>query len=179
MQESRFKVVAVGVFSWAALVCLATPSAAQPAWLSQRYPDVLRADPDGRRRHHGWRVNYCPTSPNYRRLAVQMAAKLAERYHRHPALVAWHISNEYLAACYCDTCAAAFRRWLQQRYGSLDELNRRWWTAFWSHTYSDWSQIEPPYANGERSIHGLVLDYKRFQNAMLLECFKLECAARC
>ncbi len=199
MQECHFKVVTIGVFSWAALqpaeerftfgwldqlfeklaaagrkVCLATPSAAQPAWLSQQYPDVLRADASGQRRRHGWRVNYCPTSPNYRRLAAQLAAKLAERYHRHPALVAWHVSNEYLAACYCDTCAAAFRLWLQERYGSLDELNRRWWTAFWSHTYTDWSQIEPPYANGEQSIHGLVIDYQRFQNDMLLECFKLE-----
>lgn len=199
MQECGFRVATVGVFSWTALqpaeerftfgwldqvldklaaagcqVCLATPSAAQPAWLSQRYPEVLRSDPTGRRRHHGWRVNYCPTSPVYRRLAAQMAAKLAERYHAHPALVAWHVSNEYAPACYCEQCAAAFREWLRRRYGSLDELNRRWWTRFWSHTYTDWSQIEPPYANGEGSIHALTLDYRRFQNEMLLECFTLE-----
>lgn len=199
MQQSHFKVATVGVFSWVSLqpeeerftfewldtviekltaagrqVCLATPSAAQPAWMSQRYPDVLRADEQGRRRHHSGRVNYCPTSPNYRRLSVQMAQKLAERYHKHPALIAWHVSNEYLAACYCENCAAAFREWLKQRYASLDELNQRWWTAFWSHTYTDWSQIEPPYANGERSIHAQVLDYQRFQSEMMLECYKGE-----
>ncbi len=199
MQACDYNIATLGVFSWAALqpeeerftfewldtileklaaagraVCLATPSAAQPAWMSQRYPDVLRVDAQGRRRHHGWRVNYCPTSPNYRRLAFQMAGKLAERYYRHPALVAWHVSNEYLAACYCDGCAAAFREWLQQRYASLDELNRKWWTTFWSHTYTDWSQIEPPYANGEESIHALVIDYWRFQSDMMLECYKGE-----
>jgi beta-galactosidase len=199
MQECDYTIATLGVFSWVSLqpeearftfewldaileklaaagrvVCLATPSAAQPAWMSQRYPDVLRSDAQGQRRHHGWRVNYCPTSPNYRRLASQMARKLAERYHDHPALVAWHVSNEYGGACYCDTCAAAFREWLKQRYVNIDELNQKWWTTFWSHTYTDWSQIEPPYANGEGSIHALTLDYRRFQSEMMLECYKLE-----
>ncbi len=202
MQECHFEVATVGVFSWVSLqpeedrftfewldevleklagagrkVCLATPSAAQPAWLSQRYPDVLRVDAWGRRHHHGWRVNYCPTSPDYQRLSVQIARKLAERYHAHPALLAWHVSNEYLSPCYCATCAVAFVAWLQQRYASLDELNQRWWTSFWSHTYTDWSQIEPPYANGEESIHAQVIDYRRFQNDMMLECYKRERAA--
>ncbi|HEX7736170.1 MAG TPA: beta-galactosidase [Ktedonobacteraceae bacterium] len=61
-----------------------------------------------------------------------------------------------------------------QRYVNLDELNRKWWTTFWSHTYTDWSQIEPPYSNGEGSIHALAVDYRRFQSEMQLECFKLE-----
>src|SRR6266851_2335090 len=199
MQDCYFNVATVGVFSWVSLqpeeerftfewldeileklytagrrVCLATPSAAQPAWMSQRYPDVLRADMDGRRRHHGWRVAYCPSSPTYRRFANQMAHKIAERYHAHPALVAWHVSNEYYSSCYCDTCAATFREWLQRRYTSLDELNQRWWTTFWSHTYTDWSQIEPPYSNGEGSIHALKVDYRRFQSDMMLECYRGE-----
>ncbi|GHO59699.1 beta-galactosidase [Ktedonobacter robiniae] len=199
MQECHFEVATLGVFSWVSLqpeeerftfegldtildklaaagrfVCLATPTAAQPAWMSQRYPDVMRAGDNGVRWHHSWRVNYCPCSANYRRLAVQIAGKLAERYHQHPAVIAWHVSNEYAGACYCENCAAAFRTWLQQRYANLDVLNQRWWAAFWSHTYTDWSQIEPPYANGERSNHALVVDYKRFQSEMMLECYKTE-----
>ena len=203
MRQAHFNVATVGVFSWVSLqpdeyrwtfdwldtvldklaaagrhVCLATPTAAQPAWMSLRYPDVLRSDATGRRNHHGRRVNYCPNSPNYRRFAVQIATRLAQRYANHPALVAWHVSNEYggevSGACMCEICAAAFREWLQARDGSLDELNRRWWTAFWGHTYIDWSQIEPPYANGENAIHGLSLDYKRFQNDSMLACYKLE-----
>ncbi len=199
MRACHFNVATVGVFSWVALqpaedrftfewldlvleklaaggryVVLATPSAAQPAWMSQTYPDVLRADVSGRRVHHGGRTNYCPNSPNYRRLAVQMATRLAERYGDYPNLLLWHVSNEYATPCYCDNCAAAFRAWLQRRYGALDEVNARWWTRFWSHTYTDWSQIEPPYADGERNVHGLTIDYRRFQSDSLLECFKLE-----
>ena len=199
MQQCHYTVPTVGVFSWVSLqpeeerftfewldnvldtlhsagryIVLATPTAAQPAWMSQRYPDVLHSDSQGRRHHHGARVNYCPTSPNYRRFITQIAGLLAERYHDHPALVAWHISNEYGGPCYCENCAAAFRSWLQQRYASLEELNHAWWTPFWSHTYTDWSQIEPPYSDGERAIHGLNLDYWRFHSEMMLECFKLE-----
>ncbi len=74
----------------------------------------------------------------------------------------------------CETCAAAFRVWLQKRYGTLDEVNARWWTSFWSHTYTDWSQLEPPYADGEQLIGGLTIDYKRFQSDSMLECFMLE-----
>src|SRR5690606_7134491 len=96
-------------------VILATPSAAQPAWVSQKYPDVLRANESGRRNPHGNRVNYCPNSPDYRRLSGQMARKLAERYGNHPALMLWHVSNEYGGACYCETCAARFREWLQAK----------------------------------------------------------------
>jgi len=199
MQQSHFNIATIGVFSWVELqpseerfdfgwldtvieklhaagrsICLATPTAAQPAWMSQQYPDVLRADATGQRRHHGGRVNYCPNSPNYRRFAAQIATRLAERYGNHPALVVWHISNEYGGQCYCENCAAAFRDWLQQRYPSLEDLNQRWWTRFWSHAYTDWSQIEPPYADGDRLNHGLALDYRRFQSESMLECFKLE-----
>jgi beta-galactosidase len=199
MRQCHYNLATVGVFSWVALqpaedrwtfewldtvfeklaaggryVCLATPTAAQPAWMSQRYPDVLRSDGTGRRKHHGLRVNFCPNSPNYRRLATQVATRLAERYGRHPALVAWHVSNEYGGECMCEICAEAFRTWLKARYGSLDEVNQRWWTAFWSHTYTDWSQIEPPYTDGESLTHGLNIDYRRFQSDSLLECFKLE-----
>ena len=199
MQQSHFNVATIGVFSWTELqpaedrfdfawldavieklhaagrsICLATPTAAQPAWMSQAYPDVLRSDSTGRRRHHGKRVNYCPNSPNYRRFAAGIATRLAEHYGRHRALVAWHISNEYGGICLCEICAAAFRVWLQQRYGSLDELNARWWTRFWSHRYTDWSQVEPPYSDGETLLHGLTIDYKRFQSDSFLACFKLE-----
>ena len=199
MQRCHFNIATVGVFSWVSLqpaedrftfewldavldkleakgryICLATPTAAQPAWMSQAYPDVLRADERGRRVHHGGRTNYCPNSPNYRRLAIQIATCLAQRYKDRPNLLLWHVSNEYGTHCYCEICADAFRGWLQRRYGSLDEVNARYWTRFWSHTYTDWSQIEPPYSDGERLMHGLTLDYKRFQSDALLECFKLE-----
>ena len=158
-------------------VCLATATASQPAWLDQKYPDVLTVGSDGVRRKHGNRHSFCPSSPNFRRLSVSLAQKLAERYGSHPALALWHVGNEYGGTCYCNGCAEAFREWLKSRYGSLEEVNARWYTSFWGHTYTDWSQIETPTRNGEGSLQALLIDYDRFQSDSLLNCFKAEAAA--
>jgi beta-galactosidase len=156
------------------IAVLATPSGARPAWLSAKYPDVLRVRPEGLRNRHGRRHNHCPSSPAYREKVGIINRKLAERYKDHPALGLWHISNEYGGECYCDLCAEAFRAWLKARYGDLETLNARWWTAFWSHTYTDWSQVEPPSWVGEGSVHGQNLDWRRFVTAQTIDFYRNE-----
>lgn len=162
-------------------VCLATGTAALPPWLATAYPEVNRTDFEGRRHRYGQRHAFCPSSPAYRRLATTLAGRLAERYARHPALLAWHINNEYGGSCYCDLCADAFRGWLRERHGTLDVLNDAWWTTFWSHRYTDWDQIEPPSALTEHwrgpdhtAFQGITLDYRRFTTDALLGCFTAE-----
>jgi beta-galactosidase len=127
---------------------------------------------------HANRVNYCWTSPVYREKAQGMARRLAERYGDHPALALWHVSNEYGGVCHCDLCAAAFRYWLQRKFGGdLDRLNAAYWTRFWSHTFTDWSQIEiPGQPHGESSIHGLSLDWRRFTTDQIVDFFVRESA---
>jgi len=167
-------------------VCLATSTAAVPAWMARKYPDVLQVDFHGNKRKFGGRHNFCPNSPTYRTYAPRMAEKLAERYRDHPALLIWHINNEYGGSgnCYCDNCEAAFREWLKKRYGTIEEVNRAWNTAFWGHTFYDWEDIVLPSgrseewygANGrtETNFQGISLDYCRFQSDSILECYLLE-----
>ncbi|MFF8939900.1 beta-galactosidase [Streptomyces paradoxus] len=162
-------------------VCLATGTAALPPWLAKRHPEVNRTDFEGRRHRYGQRHNFCPSSPAYRAHATALASRLAARYAHHPALLAWHINNEYGGACYCDLCAEAFRGWLRDRHGTLDALNDAWWTTFWSHRYTDWDQIEPPNALTEHwrgpdhtAFQGITLDYLRFTTDALLGCFLAE-----
>lgn len=160
--------------------CLATGTAAHPAWMAKRHPDVLRVDFHGRKRAFGGRHNSCPNSPAYRKYSRLMADKLAERYKNHPAVLIWHVSNEYGGYCYCDRCAGAFRTWLKQRYGSLEKLNKAWNTRFWGHTFYDWEEIVPPNdlseeGEGNRTtFQGISLDYRRFMSDSLLDCYKLE-----
>ncbi|MEA4888537.1 MAG: beta-galactosidase [Clostridiaceae bacterium] len=157
------------------IAILATPSGARPAWMSRRYPEVLRVNEDRQRILHGARHNHCYTSSVYRQKVRQINTLLAERYKNHPALALWHLSNEYNGECHCDLCQAAFRKWLKIRYkDSLDTLNQAWWTAFWSHTYTDWQQIESPSSRGESSVHGLVLDWKRFVTEQTVDFMKAE-----
>ena len=187
MHLAHVNSASVGIFSWTALepeeghftfewldrimdmlaengvyAVLSTPSGARPAWLSQKYPEVLRMRPERLRNLHGTRHNHCLTSPIYREKTGIINTQLAERYQNHPALLVWHVSNEYGGDCHCDLCNAAFRTWLQRKYETLDDLNQAWWTGFWSHTFTDWSQIESPSPVGEPFLHGLNLDWKRF-----------------
>lgn len=154
---------------------LATPSGARPAWLSAKYPEVLRVSPDRRRNLHGTRHNHCMTSPIYRQKTQAINRELAQRYKDHPALLIWHISNEYSGECYCDLCQESFRSWLKAKYNNdLDKLNQAWWTAFWSHTYTTWEQIESPSPIGEMSLHGLTLDWKRYSCDQTIDFYKNE-----
>jgi beta-galactosidase len=166
-------------------VCLATSTAAQPAWMSRKYPEILPTDIQGRKRTHGARVNFCPNSKVYRHFSVKLATKLAERYKDHPSLLVWHIGNEYGGNyCYCENCAREFRLWAKKRYGSIEEVNKRWNMSFWGHTLYDWDDIVPPsylnemfkdtwdgYPRDSTCFQGIALDYNRFMSDSILECY--------
>ncbi len=156
-------------------VILATPSGARPAWMSEKYPEVLRVNSDRSKNLHGQRHNHCFTSPVYRRKTKEINRMLAERYKDHPALIMWHISNEYGGECHCDLCQEAFRSWLRKKYdNNLDKLNEAWWTGFWSHRFNSWSQIESPSEHGEIFVHGHNLDWKRFVTDQTIDFYKNE-----
>ncbi|MFJ8579627.1 beta-galactosidase [Micromonospora sp. NPDC093277] len=159
-------------------ICLATGTAAHPPWLARLHPEVTRVDFEGRRHGYGQRHNSCPSSPVFRRLSAELARRVAARYAANPSIVAWHVGNEYGGACYCELCAAGFRDWLRRRYGSLEALNTAWYTTFWSHTFTDWDQIEPPSALTEHwrgpdhtAFQGITLDYLRFSSDAMLANF--------
>lgn len=201
MQQAGCNTMSVGIFSWSILeptegeyrfdwldevldklhaggisVFLATPSGAKPAWLAARYPEVVRVSASREKMLHGGRHNHCLSSPVYKDKVTQINRNLAQRYANHPAVLGWHISNEYGGECHCNGCQQAFRRWLQTRYTTLEALNQAWWTGFWSHTYSDWSQIESPSPIGEMSNHGLNLDWRRFVTSQVKEFYQMEIA---
>ena len=155
-----------------AFAILATPSGSKPVWLSEAYPETCRVNAQGLREPHGGRNNHCRTSPIYRKKCRIINAELASRYKDHPALIVWHVSNEYNGGgCHCSLCYEAFRNWLKKRYhDNIDELNHAWWTIFWSHRFTDWSQIRPV----DNSIHGLMLDWQRFNTEHTIDFFKAE-----
>ena len=202
MKQAQVNCVTLGVFSWVKLepfdgeyefswlheiidrlykngiyTILATPTGALPMWLSSENEEVRMMDDRGTRRLPGSRHNFCPSSPKMRQKMRQIDSRLSEEFGKHPGVIAWHISNEYGGRdgdCHCPYCEAAFRTWLQNRYGSLENLNESWWTGFWSHTYTDWEQIHSPSSIGENGLHGLKLDWRRFCSDQLLDFCKEE-----
>lgn len=198
-------IVTLNVFSWASLqpdehtycfekldkimnlveknglkVCMATSTAAHPAWMAKKYPDILRTEFNGMKRKFGSRHNSCQNSPTYQKYSVLLAKKLAERYKDRKCIVAWHVSNEYGGECYCENCEKAFRVWLKDKYKTIEELNRAWNTAFWGHTFYEWDEIVLPnllsehFAENRTTFQGISLDYRRFNSEGMLHCFKAE-----
>jgi len=161
-------------------VGIGTGTAAHPAWLAKKYPDVLRTEFDGKKRKFGGRHNSCPNSLTYRKYASLFVEKLVERYKTHPAVLLWNISNEWGGACYCDHCEKAFRVWLKVKYGTLDDVNKAWNTSFWGHTFYDWDEIVTPnllsehFGERHTMFQGISLDYARFNSDSMLECHKME-----
>lgn len=157
-------------------VGLATPTTAQPAWLSKKYPEVLPVDKQGRKRTHGMRVFFCVNSPKYRERAAAIAEQMAMRYAHHKNLVLWHVANEYGTYCYCPTCEKKFRVWLKNRYGTIENLNEQWHTAFWGRTVYDFDEIMlPTELNDDNKYYPAVnLDYMRFMTDSTIECFENE-----
>jgi beta-galactosidase len=140
-------------------VVLGTPTAAPPAWLTTKYPETLRFDNEGRRDEHGNRQQFSFTDPKYRQLAHDIAEQMATHFGHNPNVVGWQLDNEYAAPSFDPTAREQFHRWLEKKYGTIAELNRRWATAYWSQTYDNFDEI-PAHENGENPA--LLLEWKRF-----------------
>ena len=199
MQAAGINLVTVGVFSWAQLepeegqwnfgwldrildllhaggirVDLATPTASPPPWLGHRYRTTLPQDADGRTLWYGSRNQFNPSSAKYRQAAAAVTEALAERYSAHPALIMWHVGNELGQISFDDESAGCFRSWLRKRYGTVDELNNAWGTAFWSQRYSAWEEILPPRRAPYIGNPAQNLDYKRFTSEELISLYRLQ-----
>jgi beta-galactosidase len=198
-------IVTVNVFSWSSLqpsedeynfstldaiietvsaagmkICLGTGTATHPAWMARKYPDILRVNIEGHKRKFGARQNSCPNSPTYHLYAPRLAEKIAQRYGKLDNLFAWHVANEFEFSCYCDICEKAFRKWLKEKYKTIQALNTAWNTSFWGHTYHDWDDIVTPnYVSEEWPTQRTAcqiqsIDYRRFNSDSLLSCYLAE-----
>ena len=190
MQAAGINVVRVGEFAWSALephqgqyhfgwleraiaeaarhhifVVIGTPTDAPPAWLTSRYPQVLRVHANGRRAQHGNRRQFSYASPQYRRFCRDIVTRLAERFGHNPDVIGWQIDNEYTNESYDPGTRRLFQQWLQRRFGTLGALNRDWTTAYWSQTYTAWRQI--PF-NARPGNPGWMLAHRQFVTATWL-----------
>ncbi len=159
-------------------VILGTPTATPPAWLTEKYPEVLNCDITGTPYRHGGRRHYTYNSPVYQKLCSRIVEEMGQRWGQHPAVIGWQIDNEINCEAdvfYSEADHAAFRVFLQKKYGTLDALNAAWGTTFWSECYTDWSQLYCP----RLVLHGgynpsLLLDYLRFVSASARSFCKMQ-----
>ncbi|WP_159619721.1 beta-galactosidase [Ruania rhizosphaerae] len=202
MRQAGVNLVSVGIFSWALLepeegvfdfgwldelldllhangiaVDLATPSVSPPAWFFAAYPQAQVRNADGVTMGFGSRGMASHASPEYRAAIVRVADALARRYGQHPAVVLWHVHNEYgvpVGEDFSEQSVRSWRQWLQQRYGTLAALNEAWGTAFWGQWYHHWEHVVAPATTPTTINPAMKLDWARFTDDQLRECFRLE-----
>ena len=148
---------------------MGTPTYTPPAWLTEKYPETLRASFEGTLLRHGSRRHYNYTSPVYREKSRTITEALATHYRDHPSVIGWQIDNElncHLDVSFAETDHEAFRAWCRERYVTLEALNNAWGTAFWSQTYSAWEEVWLPRPTVTYQNPGLLLDFYRFTSDM-------------
>ncbi|HMR48671.1 MAG TPA: beta-galactosidase [Arachnia sp.] len=202
MRDAGVNLVSVGIFSWGLLeisegffdfawldevldllheggisVDLGTPTASPPAWFFAAYPDARVVTADGVALGFGSRGAAAPTSPQYRTAATRIAGELARRYADHPAVVMWHVHNEYgvpVGEDHSPHALLAWRRWLHDRYGTVEALNAAWGTAFWGQHYTTFEHVGTPAATPTTVNPAQKLDFARFSGQMLRDCYIAE-----
>ncbi|HHV62142.1 MAG TPA: beta-galactosidase [Firmicutes bacterium] len=192
MQEAGFNIVRMAEFAWSKLepsegdfefewldesidilgahgikVVLGTPTAAPPAWIIKKDPDILPVDQGGSRMSFGGRRHYCPNNPKYHEHTRRIVEAMARHYSGNPNVIGWQIDNEFGGEglggrCYCEHCRREFIEWLKRKYSSLERLNEAWGTIFWSQTYTEWDEIPLPRRNSTAHNPSMVLDFYRF-----------------
>ncbi len=147
-------------------VIFGTPTATPPAWLTERYPEVLNARRDGVLYRHGGRRHYNYNSPKYQELCSRIVEQIAAHIGNHPAIVGWQIDNELnceVNEFYSAADDEAFRAFVLQKYRTLERLNDSWGTAFWNQTYTSWEEVHLPRTlPGQQENPHQMLDYYRF-----------------
>lgn len=198
LKESGINFVTIGVFNWAIInpsediynfdyldyvvkryteegfdIIMSTPTGGFPNWLKFKYPSINRVDANGMRHLVGDRHNHCYNSPDTRREITKINELVANRY-REANITLWHISNEMQGECFCEYCIAEFRKWLKKRYGSIDNLNYQWNMNFWSHTFNNFDEINPPFKFGDSSNPSLRLAWTRFNTYSAVRMYNHE-----
>ncbi len=198
MKEGGFNTVRMGEFAWKIMerkegqfdfslfdeamedlkeagigVILGTPTATPPKWLADKY-DIFQRDKFKRVRDFGSRRECCANNPDYRRYSWKIVEKMAEHYSGNSQVMGWQIDNEFgchsSTRCYCDHCKKAFQSYLEEKYETIEELNRRMGTVFWGHEYDSFEEvILPAYHSCDWELGGVMghnpslgLEYRRF-----------------
>lgn len=172
MVEAGIKVVRIGEFAWHMMephcgefhfewlhrvidkldkagiaVILGTPTAVPPIWLEELDWNMMALDENGRRKQHGGRRNICSNNPTYLKYAKRITEKMAEEFGADPHVIGWQIDNEINIldnGCYCEYCLKGWANYLDKKYGTIDNLNKRWGLELFSQAYESFEQVSAP-----------------------------------
>ena len=202
MKEMGIQVVRMGEFSWFNMepaegefhfdwleevialldnsgikTILGTPTAAPPAWIIEKNPDIQPIDSFGNIRHFGGRHHDCQCNPAYKEHVRRFVEAYTNKFANNSGVIGWQVDNELgtlFDLCHCPNCTNSFQNWLEKKYQNINTLNESWGTAFWSQGYNNFSQIQTPKQTAVGSNPSQLLDWKCFKSDMVVEFAALQ-----
>lgn len=203
MKDMGFKAVRIGEFAWSRMepeegrfdfdwldkaiqtakdenlkIILGTPTNTPPLWMFKNYPETLRQDKNGERISYGLRGHRCMSHPLQRSFSRRIIEEMTKRYANDPDVIGWQIDNELEAnGCTCEVCTREFTDWLQNKYGSLEALNKAWGSEVWSGEISNWDQIsllQPSNRKPDWYNPAYMLDKERWKADSLTDYIKFQ-----
>lgn len=154
---------------------LCTPTASIVPWLVKEHPEVLSGDGEGSY-DQGVRKGH---NTNCRELVEanhRIVQAMAEHFGSNPDVVGWQLDNEpgYPFTMHDEISEQAFRVWLENKYKSLDALNKAWVGVLWSLEYTSWDEIHLPPLNKADGVSnpGQLIDSRRFFSDSFLSYLK-------
>ncbi|MFV0286979.1 MAG: beta-galactosidase, partial [Demequina sp.] len=146
-------------------VILGTPTYALPMWLAKKYPEINGDSATGQPIGWGARQEMDFTHPAFRTHAERVIREVVGRYAGHPSIVGYQVDNEPgLRHLFNEGIFAAFKEWLQARYGDVQTLNEEWGLVYWSHRLTSWDELWRPDSNFQPQYH---LAWRRFQASLV------------
>lgn len=166
-------------------VLLGTPTAGPPAWLvnaTTPETDCRMLYEDGTRWEFGGRSLCCVNHPRFIERSRKIAQELGRHFAKHPAVMGFQIDNElgmYGTRCHCPYCIAKFRKWLQNKYGTINILNERLGMIFGGGEFRDFNDIPLPRVRQDLHNPGLLLDSQRFYSDSNVAFVRMQAEALC
>ena len=135
-----------------------------PIWLHRLYPSIDVTDASGNRLYPNHRYMDDVGDPMYQKYALRFVDAVTKRYARHPALLAFGIDNEPGDGpiSYSETVRQRFVHWLEQKYGTVDALNKAWAAQRWSRWMNKFDEVGLPMSGQTQGAPERMLDFRRF-----------------
>jgi beta-galactosidase len=145
-------------------VIMGTPTYSIPPWMFKEHPQILVTRLGGQKATYGIRQNMDITNPDFLRYAERVIRKIAEHYRNNPAVIGYQIDNETTSnGTAGPNVQAAFVRYLQQKFSSVERLNKIWGLVYWGQSLHDWSEVPP--RDGILNP-GWKLEWDRYQDSL-------------
>ncbi|MCI8506485.1 MAG: beta-galactosidase [Lachnospiraceae bacterium] len=160
-------------------VILGTPTAAIPAWLARKHPEILSESEGGKKRVFGGRRVYCFNSPIMYEYSEKIIRAMVSHYRGEEQVSAWQVDNEVghegSDICYCPRCHKAFQGYLREKFeGDIEKLNETYGTTFWSQEYNSFEEIPLPEETITTHNPALRLDWERFRSKSIVDFIEFQ-----